>query len=303
MQLSPTSYHGWPSCYRFSNEKIDLLLTGDVGPRVLRFGFVGQENQFQEFGSDLGETGGESFRLYGGHRLWHAPEARPRTYSPDNSPLALEEHGDFVRLVQPVETTTRIQKEIDIHLDRDQAQATLVHRLRNTNVWPVELAPWALTLMAPGGTVLIPLPPRGSIQDNLLPTSTLVLWAYTDLSDPRWSWGERVILLRNDLKALTPQKIGLLNSEGWLAYQRGAVLFVKRFDYQPGATYPDLGSSAEVFTRGEILELESLGPLARLEPGGVVEHTERWYLFDGLPPMKNPQQAATDLLPFINQTR
>jgi hypothetical protein len=33
-----------------------------------------------------------------------------------------------------------------------------------------------------------------------------------------------------------------------------------------------------MFTNGEVLELETLGPLTRLEPGAAVEHTERWSL-------------------------
>jgi hypothetical protein len=33
-----------------------------------------------------------------------------------------------------------------------------------------------------------------------------------------------------------------------------------------------------MFTNGEMLELETLGPLVKLAPGAWTEHTERWSL-------------------------
>ena len=39
---------------------------------------------------------------------------------------------------------------------------TLTHRLTNVGQKPTDLAPWALTVMAPGGVEIIPLPPKGA---------------------------------------------------------------------------------------------------------------------------------------------
>ena len=41
-------------------------------------------------------------------------------------------------------------------------------------------------------------------------------------------------------------------------------LFVKRFAYEEGASYPDLGCNNDVFTAGSFIELESLSKLVRL---------------------------------------
>ena len=67
--------------------------------------------------------------------------------------------------------------------------------------------------------------------------------------------------------------------DGWIAYARGGDLFVKRFRYLPGATYPDFGCTVEVFTRSDMLEVETLGPLVQLASGASVEHVEEWRLF------------------------
>jgi hypothetical protein len=273
------NYRGWPNCCRLTNGLIELIATTAVGPRIIHFGFVGGANELHEIAQDAGQMGGDRHRFYGGHRLWHAPEEKPRTYWPDNVPVHYELLEQGVRLIQAVEGTTGIQKEIEIRLDPQAAHVELVHRLRNTNLWAIELAPWALTMMAPGGTAIIPLPPRGTHTANLLPTSQLVLWAYTDLSDARWTWGQKYILLRQDAAARTPQKIGVTVPDGWLAYARAGHLFVKRFAPQPGATYPDMGCSAESFTDADMLEVETLGPQQIIQPGTAIEHRETWQLY------------------------
>lgn len=279
--MEKITYQGWNNCIRLSNGLIELIITADVGPRVIRFGFLGGQNEFDE--DFLGVTGGDKWRNYGGHRLWHAPEHPVRTYAPDNGPIVVEAHDGFVRFIQPTEPSTGIQKEMDIFLPSTGARVRVVHRLRNTNLWGVELAPWALSVMAAGGTAIIPLPLRGSHDGNLLPAGTLTLWPYTDLADPRWTWGTEYLLLRQDPQATTPLKIGMGAHRGWIAYVRNGHLFVTYVTQQPGASYPDLGSVVESFTNARMLEIETLGPLVVVLPGSEIEYVEEWALFDGVP--------------------
>jgi hypothetical protein len=58
---------------------------------------------------------------------------------------------------------------------------------------------------------------------------------------------------------------------------------VKTFDYKNGAVYPDFGSSVEVYSAKENLELETLAPLKLLQPGESVAYTEQWFLFPDVP--------------------
>jgi hypothetical protein len=279
---------------------VELIVTTDVGPRLIRFGFPG-ENELAEFPADLGRTECDEFRLYGGHRLWHAPESRERTYFPDNSPVTLEPGTDGVRVIQPTETTTRIQKEMEISLSLDQPHVRILHRLRNHNLWAVELSAWALTAMAPGGTAVLPLPPRGPHPEHLLPSSSLALWPYTDLSDPRLRWGRKYILLRQDPGRPAPLKIGASVPDGWVAYARKDHLFTKTIRHVPEARYPDFGSSCEAFTDGDMLELETLSPLNRIEPGGMVEHLEHWFLWKGVPVPSGDDDVEATILPKVRQ--
>ncbi len=292
------AYAGWPNCVRLSNGRIELVATTDVGPRVIRLGFLGGQNLFKQYDEMLGLVGGDEWRIYGGHRLWHAPEVKPRTYSADNAAVAWKYAGGALTLTQAVEADTGIAKRIIIKVDSRRDAVTVEHVLTNRNPWAVELSPWVLSVMAPGGRAIFPQEPAGGHETNLLPTRPMVLWAYTDLSDKRWTWGRKYIQLRQDRKARTPQKIGLGNRQGWAAYCLGSDVMVKRFDFVDGATYPDFGCNTETFTNNEMLEVESLGPLTKMQPGASVRHTERWYLFHK---SVGTSEAAIDrdLLPLV----
>jgi hypothetical protein len=297
--LEKINFHGWSNCYRLSNKEIELVVTTDVGPRVSAWGFKGGTNEFAEYLAEHGKTGGDNWRIFGGHRLWHAPESIPRTYYPDNFPIKLEEHTGFIRVIQPTEPTTGIQKEIDFAMADDKNMVKVTHRLKNNGLWAVDLAIWALSVMTTGGVGILPLPPRGTHTENLLPTNSMTIWAYTDMSDPRWTWGKKYILLRQDPKAETPQKVGYMNLNGWAAYANHNNLFVKTFIPVPGATYPDFGCSVETFTNADMLELETVGPMVKLEPGATVEHLENWYLFRDVPAPKNDADVDKFILPKV----
>jgi hypothetical protein len=134
-------------------------------------------------------------------------------------------------------------------------------------------------MMAPGGIAVSGFPPRGRHPINLEATNPLVMWAYTNLADPRWKFTKKYLTLRQDPSNPEAQKIGLFNRDTWAAYILNGEAFVKRSKADPAKTYPDFGCSFETFTNNEFLEVETLGPMTKLLPGETVEHTEHWALF------------------------
>ena len=278
MAIEKTPFRGWPNCYRVSNGTVEFIATTDVGPRIISFGFVGGANVFFVREDFAGQTGGAEWKNYGGHRIWHAPEDKVRTYEPDNGPIQAKVTANGLVLTMPPEALSRIQKEIEITLEPASSRVLVVHRLRNTGPWPIELAPWAISVMAPGGFAIAPMP-TAFHPDRLLPNRALTLWPYTDMHDDRWLWGTDYILLRQ--KVVTGQertKVGINANLGWAAYYLKPFLFIKLFTPVEGARYPDYNSSLEVFSNNRMLELETLAPLATLHPGAVVTHEERWEL-------------------------
>jgi len=287
-------YAGWARNLRIANDDVELVVTLDVGPRVMRYAARGGNNLFGETADQLGRAGEPHWMPRGGHRLWTAPEDKTRTYAPDNRPVEHQvmtarpgEGGVQVRLVQSPDQPYGVQKEIDIALAESGSQVVVVHRISNVGARPVELSCWALTVMPPGGTAIVPLPDKrphpgsipGSVDADYWPHQSIALWSYLDLKDPRLMLGTRFITARQDPRATTLLKFGLSHESGWLGYWRDGDLFVKSIDYQPGQTYPDRGCNFELYTDPNILEVETLGPLVTLAPGQKTEHVETWRLF------------------------
>jgi hypothetical protein len=282
VKVEKIEYRGWQNCYRVSNGEAELIVTADVGPRVIRFGFVGGQNLFKEFSEQLGKAGEDTFRLRGGDRVWKAPEDPVATWAPDNQPVEISITPDGLVARAPAEPSTRLQKEIQIKMAGSGTEVTVIHRLTNRSLFPLNYSVWALTMMAPGGVAVSGFPPRGRHPLNLEATNPLVMWAYTNLSDKRWVFTQRYLALKQDPNNAEAQKIGLFNADTWGAYLLNGEVFLKRTQANPDETYPDFGSSFETFTNNDFLELETLGPLKRVLPGKSAELVERWSLHRGI---------------------
>jgi len=299
--LEIVEFQGFKRNVRLAGPRAELIATLDVGPRILHLALPGRPNVFKVYPDQMGRSGEAAWQIRGGHRLWVAPENTETTQIPDNGPVELEElPRGGVRLRSAPETATGIQKEIDIYPRARGPVARIVHRLRNVGPAPVRLAAWALSVMAPGGTAVVGLPPRGTHPEALLPNQSLVLWPYTDLADPRLRLGTRAILL-HQRPAAPPFKLGLLNLEGWAAYAVHGCLFLKRFPLKPKKAYPDFGCNTELFTNADMLEVESLGPMVRLQPGRKVEHVEDWFLFADVPSLAGEADVDAFVRPLVER--
>jgi hypothetical protein len=186
-------------------------------------------------------------------------------------------NGDILTLLQEREPETGLRKKLSITMSPHGA-ITVAHEIENGGKKPRRFAPWALTVMTPGGTAIALFPQRGSHDQFLLPTNPLTMWAYTDFSDPRWRFTKKYLTLTCDPKVTVPQKAGLFNPQTVCAYLLGSHLFTKRYTASPNAPYPDFHCSMELFTNHEFLELETLGPLTEVIPDSAIGHVEYWSL-------------------------
>ena len=305
--VEKVAYHGWSNNVRLSNGEAELIATLDVGPRIISYRLEGGPNVFKNYDDQLGEGGEPEWMIRGGHRLWTAPEDTTRTYATDNVPVEMVPSGpNSIRLIsRAAEREYGVLKEIEVRMETTGSRVFVTHRIENVGKAAAELAPWALSVMAPGGVEVLPLPPKaphpGSPKNAKSPADfaanqLMRLWAYTDMQDPRWHFGGKYITLRQD-PSKGPTKLGLDLSAGWAAYANDGTLFVKRFERLDGRDYPDGGCNYETFTNEDMLEMESLGPLVKLEPGRRVEHLERWELFSGLRPITDEASIDAEVLP------
>ena len=300
--MDKVAWHNLPNCLKVTNGDAELIVTTDIGPRIVEYRLAKGDNILGGSPGVLNKT--DEWQIWAGHRIWIAPEHKVRSYGPDNGPIGhMPEGPRGVKLMQPVEPVSHVQKELIVTLDETGSGVTVVHRLTNRGTAPTELATWGLTVMNPNGTAILPQEPYIRHEDEVLPARPLALWHYTDLSDPRWQHGPKFLRLTGDPAKGTPQKAGILNKVGWAAYARGGLLFVKRIPYDPKATYTDHGSNTEVYTEGAFFEVESLGALVTLAPGQTASHTERWFLFSGVTIPKDDAALEQTLAPFIARTK
>ncbi|MEM1059942.1 MAG: hypothetical protein AAGK14_11895 [Verrucomicrobiota bacterium] len=292
--------HGWKQNLRIRAGGFELVITLDVGPRIIRYAFEDGDNVFKEMKAELGGRGEDDWKLRGGHRFWAAPEGE-HCYEPDNGPVSYERDGKrAVIITSPESKAYGFRKKLRVAMDKSGG-VKVEHELANTGNQELKLAPWGLSVMRPGGVAIIPQASLGRHPSELpegvpvvpsafLPNRNLVLWNYTDLSDPRLELGPS--LWRIHQRAGFPAtKIGTFYRGGWVGYQLPGQTFCKKIPVQKGKPYPDGGSNLEVFTNPEILEIESLAPAVPIEPGGAVTHTEKWKLFSQHEPLDNPDRV------------
>jgi hypothetical protein len=303
-------YLGWKNNILLSNGDVELIATLDVGPRVIAYRLPGGFNVMKNYESMMVGTGEPEWQIRGGHRFWLAPEDLTRTYFADNRPVRHEQTGpNAVKLIPPPEEEYGIQKEMHLTLAPKGTRVDVLLRATNVGKAATELAPWGPTVMAAGGVEIIPLPPKrahpghpknAKSPADFAPNQELILWPYFDFADTRWTFGAKYIFLRQDVNK-GPTKIGLAHRMGWVAHLNSGVLFVKRFDYREGAVYPDLGTRYQTFSNEDMLEMETVGELYRLQPGQSAELRESWELFGNVPEVRTEADVDRVILPLIGR--
>ena len=308
--IEQVDYAGWKTSYHINNGLVELYATADIGPRIVDYRPVGGENVFYLRSSELGRSGEQDWVFRGGWRLWIAPEERETTYVPDNRACeASVLEGQRLLLVGPPQPAAGIQKSVEISLVPGQPRALVVSRLRNIGTKPVTYASWSLSVMRPGGRAFVPLD-RGN-PTTFSDVRRLILWSYTKQRDPRYVFGDALVQVDHTKVAAAPasttpgrqpdeSKIGVDSAQGWAAYLNGDVLYLKRFSHLAGGQYPDGGSTIEIYSSAEFLELENLGTMATLKPGADVVYAEEWWLHTGVKLDTDEATALQQLQPFLH---
>lgn len=281
MSMETVTYLALPKCIRISNGNVDLIVTTAAGPRILFYGPAGGDNVLGSFPDASKETALGTWKPYGGHRLWVWPELFPATYAPDNDPIDHQADGELSIMLHRGADGAGMEKEIRVTLAPKGSKVVLEQKITSHNLWPVDIAAWAISIVR-SGVGIVPRVPFQTHDQYPPMTQPLGICAFTDLQDPRFTLGQKYILLRADPKRPDAQKFGLRNKENWCAHLANEMLFVKQFEHQNRVQYPDYGVNTEVYVEGAFMELELMGPRQVLWPGESVSFHEEWSLFQGI---------------------
>ena len=283
ISIKEVKYKNFGKCLAISNDFMEVFVTVDIGPRIIKCNLKNHENMMFEdvernFSSDVSSMFGEdkTWYTYGGHRIWLSPEGFPETYYPDNDKVLYSTFPGGAEFVPPVQDVTGIQISVRLEMAEDKPEITLTHKITNTKKTHMRGSVWCLSVMAPGGAALVPQPTEDT---GLLPNRTLVMWPYARFTDARLTLCDKYLVVAQDEKAQDAFKLGINNTNGHSAYINNGQALVKYVEYQPGAEYPDGGCSTEVYTNNLFEELETLSPLYVLGHNESMVHTETWKLF------------------------
>ena len=275
MNVQTRAYKHFGKCLWIGNGVWELGITLELGPRILYFALADGENVFYEQPDDADYLcTPEGWRVFGGTRLWLAPESEHPLYHPDLAPASFECGKDEVTVTQEEDEALGVVKRITVAETEEKSAVSVRYEIQNTGTRPLTGAPWAVSAMRAGGELTIPF----REESRALTAKAgrfLSLWNSTSLADPRLRFTEDAVTV-----AQRPEdayfKLGLFCAAGEAHYRIGERVFTKTFPVLPKATYPDGGVNLEVYCCTHMLEFETLAPLGTIRPGETAEHTERW---------------------------
>jgi hypothetical protein len=263
----------FPSAF-IENEFLRLEYLTSVGPRII--GLYSKQADVELLAPSFEKhwtTPHGEYYLYGGHRIWKAPEESFYNCPEDN--VSVIKDAEKITLCNRVDASG-LQKEIAFYLEGNSVRLT--HRIIWHGAEPIEMAPWTITQVTLGGVAILP---QSSVREGSAPTRSLAIFPYSSLTEPRLELHDDVVLVHGTA-AENFFKVGSYNLFGWAAYLLENALFIKRFPVGDFRKLPDMGSNAEVYVHDAYLELETLGELVWLKPGEAVTFEETWEVIPGV---------------------
>lgn len=260
---------------RLTDGYTDIGIALDYGIRIVHLSCNGMENLMYEQPNDLsdGFTNPEGWRIYGGHRLWTAPESE-RCCWPDNEPIHYTMLDDGVILEQPTDRWLNIKKTISLRFC-DDGSIFVAHKIENTGTEPFTGGSWAITTLAVGGQAEAWF--DGGTKGCLNPERRLSVWDIESLHDPRVRFTQdRVFAEHMPMEDLF--KIGFFSHSGKARLTNKGQKLTMTFEANKNGNYPDGGCNFELYLDKYIMELETLGETHTLLPGETMGHWERWQL-------------------------
>lgn len=271
LRIEQTEFLGWREAYRVRLGEAAMVVVTEIGPRILSLSVGDGPNLLFVDQKTAGQGQGDAdFHVYGGHRVWVAPETED-TYALDNEHCEVEISDAGLTVTGPITPQTGLQKRLTIGAQGDRF--VVEQGVRNTGDTLYAGAVWALTCVEPKGVIAFPWGRQGGWD-----LKKIIYWNRwmdhgSDVASGQWQPG-------SDLFKIVPTgeegKVGSNSPEGWVALCREDATFVKSFRWLADVRYPDQDCSLQVYTCEQFIEMETLSPLTTFYPGQEVVHREVW---------------------------
>jgi len=281
MKIIKTTFGNWQTAYKLENAKSEMIIGTDKGPRILSFKLNKGENiLFVDTALKLGRN---KWKIYGGHRIWLAPETET-CYAPDNAVCSVQIEKNQIIISAPIDPVTNTQKVLTVSEIKKGFSVT--NTIKNTGIMLMTGSVWALTCVNPKAQIFFPWGRPGNWEMKKI--CWWKGWAGHGSNIVSSQWQPT-----NDLFIINPTgeegKVGTGGYDGWIAatFPKFKTTFIKKFEYQNNGTYIDDGCAIQCYTCEKFIEMETLSPFQTIYPGESISHTEEWILVAGT---VDPQQ-------------
>lgn len=279
--LEHTTFEGWPESRRITNGVVDLVFVPLVG-RIMRYGYVNGPNvlwvDHDIAGTyDRGDGSGHPWANYGGDKLWPAPQSVwgfPPDPVLDGKPWRVRDlPGGRIEATSYASAQSGICFRRIISLASTGTEVTIRNIMECTGPKPVSWGIWEVAQVDNPEWCAVPLSTPKSFPADY--------YAFPGTPPPaetvRVTAGEARMTRHRSL----PGKIGSNSPRRYARASLRGTLFTLSARLERPATYPDEGCSSETYGSPDptpYMELELLGPLRTLKPGGRQELVTHWRL-------------------------
>ncbi len=256
------------------NDKYKIGISIDRGPRIIYFSKKESNNNlFHETNFSKNQ-----WNLFGGHRLWLAPEHEEHSYIADNSQVervSKKNHNIYYNHYTNQESDYILGFDII-----DKKDFFLIRNFAYINKFFTDKSSlWSITLCKPGGNAYIPI----VISSSLSPYFNICHWPYNDFNKKQYEVSKNnYIKVRQGLSIKS--KIGTFQSSPISYYEINNTYFTKKLisyskkeihDFDTYIEKPfvknnkeldysnysiDMYSNNQIYNCSEYIELEHLSP-------------------------------------------
>jgi hypothetical protein len=247
--------------YMLISGNLSIVIDGNTGSRVISLKLDDEEI--------LGSK--REHPKYYGSTLWLSPEGKW--------------HGQSVLDASAYTTEFFNGKQLHLRSNRDTVSGFAFHKvfltnnsdtsviikytITNISKEPQDVAPWEVTRVPTGGLVFFP---KHDPED--IPVANKSLPLLNTFDSAGFFWYPYDPLLSSS------KKVFMDGSEGWVAYVRNKLVFIKKFPViDPGRTAPG-EKNIELYVNKEntYIELENQGAYQNLIPGNSLSYETKWYV-------------------------
>ena len=275
MQYCVKNTSNWGRVLWITSGNTEVGVALDFGIRIVHLSCIGCENLFYEQPTDRSDTyiTESGWCLYGGHRLWLAPESDD-SYYPDNAPVQYTVNGNEVLFEQELDPLLLVRKRVTLIFE-ETGHIRVVQEIENASDQVIHGAAWGVNTLDAGGEARICFNCIRTGGYN--PTRVLSLWSDTNLHDPRLRF-EKDCLQAKHMPLDDYLKVGIYSNPGKAVFWNKGQVFELTYESDAFELYPDNGCNFELYMCVQFMELESLGKKTTILPGQCATHTEVWRL-------------------------